>query len=266
MKKKICFLISVLAVCVLCLGLCENTYAAAKKSSIKLNKSKATIYLSGKKTVKLKATVKGPKKKITWKSSNKKVATVNSKGKVTAKKAGIAKIIARSNGVEAKCTISVKTKKTKRKQNISKRYYSYDNIGLDYKTRKYGFMDFYSDGENGYEFVLITSFTNNQVKYRKLEFKYNPVLGHYGGHGYGKTYTAKLVTATKYYNCVGWQRIRKLKATEYEYGSKEFKKLKILKRVEQKQFCAPIFVKTCFIKLKKGKVVSIVHPVILADI
>ena len=108
MKKKTSFLICMLAICMLFLSFYENTYAATKKSSIMLNKSKATVYTSGNKTVQLKTTVKGASKKVTWKSSNKKIATVNSKGKVIAKKAGSVKITAKANGVTAKCIITIK--------------------------------------------------------------------------------------------------------------------------------------------------------------
>lgn len=73
-----------------------------------LNLTKAT--LTKKKganhTVQLKMQwVKG---KVKWSSSNKKVATVNSKGKVTAKKKGTAKISAKVGGKTYKCKVTVK--------------------------------------------------------------------------------------------------------------------------------------------------------------
>lgn len=78
------------------------------KPTIKLNKSKATMYTSETKTLQLKASIKGPSKKVIWSSSNKSVATVNSKGKVTAKKPGTVTITAKANGVLTKCIITVK--------------------------------------------------------------------------------------------------------------------------------------------------------------
>lgn len=48
------------------------------------------------------------KGKVKWSSSNKKVAKVNSKGKVTAKKKGTAKISAKVGGKTYKCKITVK--------------------------------------------------------------------------------------------------------------------------------------------------------------
>ena len=68
-----------------------------KVKKIKLNKKKLNLKLSkkSKKTFKLKAKISPTNaynKKLKWTSSNKKVATVNSKGKVTAKKKGTAYI------------------------------------------------------------------------------------------------------------------------------------------------------------------------------
>ncbi len=76
--------------------------------SIKLNQSRAILYTTGSKTLKLKATVVGDSKKVTWKSSDTGVAAVDSKGKVTAKKAGTAKITATANGKSAACKVTVK--------------------------------------------------------------------------------------------------------------------------------------------------------------
>ena len=76
--------------------------------TIALNKTTATIYTSGTKTVQLKATVVGASSSVTYKSSNTKVATVSSTGKVTAKSAGSATITATANGVSKTCKIIVK--------------------------------------------------------------------------------------------------------------------------------------------------------------
>ena len=91
--------------------------AGQKPTTIKLNATQKELYVGQKYTLKVK-TVKPAKasKAVTWKSSNKKVATVNSKGKVTAKKAGTAKITATSKAnkkVKAVCKITVCNKATK---------------------------------------------------------------------------------------------------------------------------------------------------------
>lgn len=73
-------------------------------ASVKLNKTKETLYVGQTTTLK----VKGTKNKVKWSSSNKKVATVNSKGKVTAKKKGTAKITAKIGNKKLTCKITVK--------------------------------------------------------------------------------------------------------------------------------------------------------------
>ena len=73
--------------------------------SISLNKTTATIKSGGK--LQLKATVKGTTKAVTWKSSNTKVATVDQKGLVTGKQAGVALITASVAGKSATCKVTV---------------------------------------------------------------------------------------------------------------------------------------------------------------
>ena len=101
----------------------SNKYATVKVTvkqpvtSVKLNRKSVNLKVKGKakqKTVTLKATV-NPKnannKAVSWKSSNTKIATVNSKGKVTAKKKGTCYITATAKDgskKSAKCKIVVK--------------------------------------------------------------------------------------------------------------------------------------------------------------
>ena len=81
-------------------------------TKVKLNKTKSTMTIGKKQT--LKATVtpkKASSKAVVWKSSNKKVATVTSKGVIKAKKAGTATITATAkdgSGKKATCKITVK--------------------------------------------------------------------------------------------------------------------------------------------------------------
>lgn len=98
-RKYIVFIVLML---VIFLGQVAPTQVQAAK--VKLNKTKATLYVE--KTITLKVT--GTTAKVTWKSNNKKVATVSSKGKVTAKKAGTATITARVQKKNYKCKITVK--------------------------------------------------------------------------------------------------------------------------------------------------------------
>lgn len=100
MKKRIISSLLVLLLVVSTLLTNNNAQAA-----VKLNKSKATIYVG--KTLQLKLT--GTTKKATWSTSNKSVATVTSKGKVTGKSEGIAKITAKVGNKKYKCTVTVKS-------------------------------------------------------------------------------------------------------------------------------------------------------------
>lgn len=107
-----------------------------KKPTIKLNKSRVTIYTTGTKTATLKVTIKGKNSKVIWKSSNTSVATVTSKGKVTAKRAGVATISAKANGVTAKCKVTVRkgdpatiAYKQYLRRNLKNRYYAIVNAG-----------------------------------------------------------------------------------------------------------------------------------------
>lgn len=81
-----------------------QTNAAGK---VKLNKTKVSLKVG--KTVKLKLC--GTKKKVRWTSKKKSVATVSGTGKVRAKKAGTAKIIAKVSGKKYTCKVTVTQKK-----------------------------------------------------------------------------------------------------------------------------------------------------------
>lgn len=84
-----------------------NTAVKVDASTVKLNKSKLTLYVG--KTSKLK--IKGTSKKVTWSTTKKSVATVSKSGKVTAKKAGKATIKATVNGKKYTCRVTVKNAK-----------------------------------------------------------------------------------------------------------------------------------------------------------
>ena len=104
-KKILAFLLAL----VLTVTLAPVSQASAAPK-MKLSKARATVYVG--KTIKLKVKNNKTKKKVKWKSTNKKVATVNKKGKVRAKKAGKATIIAKIGNKKLKCKITVKNRKT----------------------------------------------------------------------------------------------------------------------------------------------------------
>ena len=80
----------------------ETVQAAAK-----MNKTKATLV----KGQSLQLKVNGNSKKVKWSSSQKGIATVTSKGKVTAKNAGIAAITAKVGKKKYTCKITVEAPK-----------------------------------------------------------------------------------------------------------------------------------------------------------
>lgn len=105
MKKAKQLILFALALC-LCIGI-ECTADAKAKKKIKLNKTKLTLTVG--KTYKLK--LKNNKKKVKWSSTKKSIASVSSKGKIKAKKAGKATIVAKASGKKYKCKVTVKAKK-----------------------------------------------------------------------------------------------------------------------------------------------------------
>jgi uncharacterized protein YjdB len=81
-------------------------YVEEPETEVSAKATKSTIYV--KQTTTVKADVDYPVGKTTYTSSNTKVATVDSKGKVTAKKAGTTTITVKNNGATAKVKITVK--------------------------------------------------------------------------------------------------------------------------------------------------------------
>lgn len=99
MKKLI---LSFLTFCIILMSIIFTTNVQAA-SKVKLNKESVTIAKSKSITLKLK----GTKKKVKWSTNNKKVATVTQKGKVTGKKVGTAKIVARIGKKKYVCKVQV---------------------------------------------------------------------------------------------------------------------------------------------------------------
>lgn len=74
--------------------------------SIKLSETSVSLYKG--KSKQLHATVTGTNKKPSWTSSNKSVASVDSNGKITAKKSGSATITCKIGSKKASCKVTVK--------------------------------------------------------------------------------------------------------------------------------------------------------------
>lgn len=89
----------------------KNASQPVAVSTVQLNKSKVTLKVGQKVTI--KATIKpnnAADKNVEFTSSKKEVATVNSKGIVTAKKAGTATIMVKAGNKKAVCKVTVKKK------------------------------------------------------------------------------------------------------------------------------------------------------------
>ena len=93
---KILFMLLVLVLAV-------SNVTPTQEETVKLNKTKVTMYVGDSTTLKLTGTTK----KVTWSTSDAKIATVKS-GKVTAKKKGIVTITAKSGNKRYTCKVIVK--------------------------------------------------------------------------------------------------------------------------------------------------------------
>ena len=129
-------------------------------SSIKISKKKKTLRVGDKYTLK----ITGTSKKVKWKSSNKKVATVNSKGKVKAKKKGTATITAKVGGKKYKCKITVKKAKVLKVGKYTLKYGTYKGSGINYNSNEKYSCTFKlnSDGTCSYTLKI----GNNTEKYK----------------------------------------------------------------------------------------------------
>lgn len=101
MKKTNCLrILSLLIAISLIVNICSMSKASSK---IKLNRTNVTVYIGDSFTLKLKNSKNNPK----WSSSKKSIATVNSNGKITAKKAGVTKIVAKYDKRKYTCKVTV---------------------------------------------------------------------------------------------------------------------------------------------------------------
>lgn len=108
MKRKKLFNLFMALILILSLVMAATVTASA--ATVKINKTKATVYVGSSITLKISNT----SNKVSWSSSNKSIATVKSTGtktaKVTAKAPGKATITAKVNGKKYKCVVTTKYK------------------------------------------------------------------------------------------------------------------------------------------------------------
>ena len=84
-------------------GILGTNPANETQAAARLNKKSVTLTVGKSTTLR----VKGTTEKIVWRSTKKSVASVNSKGKVTAKKLGTARICAKFSGKKLYCNVTV---------------------------------------------------------------------------------------------------------------------------------------------------------------
>ncbi|MGN0476591.1 MAG: Ig-like domain-containing protein, partial [Ruminococcus sp.] len=118
------------------------TVVDSEKTTISLVKYSSNIYLKG--TTTIKPTVKNGKGVTTYKSNNTRVAKVDSRGKVTALKAGTAKITVTNNNVSKVFTVRVLNPKLNKTSVSISRGKSY-TLKI---TGKIGTAKFYTSNKN----------------------------------------------------------------------------------------------------------------------
>lgn len=169
MKPKKKRWIAVLCMMALMALLPLQTFAATK-ASIKLNKSTLSIKVGSTST--LKATVTGKSSSVTWKSSNTSIATVNSNGKITAKKAGKTTITAKANGKTAKCTITVKAVDYK---SLYKKFLAKSSVSAGTSTIKPNYFYLLNIDKSGVPELVVVDETGAYCYYYVYTIKNNKV-------------------------------------------------------------------------------------------
>lgn len=109
-KRIISFIMAFLMVVGLLFGNQTEVYAASKGKVNALNVTELSLSVGQSRTLSVSNV-----KKVKWTSSKKTVAAVNTKGKITAKKAGKATVTAKFSGKELKCNIVVNKPSSKKK-------------------------------------------------------------------------------------------------------------------------------------------------------
>jgi uncharacterized protein YjdB len=105
-KKIVTLLLSFVLLCGMVVSTTAMTTPVQAATTVKLNKTKATVYVGNTVELKLNGVSSG---KVTWASSDTKIATVSSKGLVTAKKKGTVTITATYKEKAYNCTVKVKS-------------------------------------------------------------------------------------------------------------------------------------------------------------
>ena len=167
----------------------ETQQEDAKQQEIKkiyLNKTKKTIYVGEKYTLKIKGTTKKAK---WWKSSNTKVATVNSNGKITAKKKGTAEIKVKVGDKKLKCTIKVKNLPTDNKSTKGVIYLTFDDGPSATITPKV--LDILKKEKIKATFFVLNYSKSNEKLIKRIVKEGHTIGIHGYSHEYSKIYKSK---------------------------------------------------------------------------
>lgn len=134
MRKKIVGYLVVLLLCFVLFSDFQTGHAAQKT---KISQKTLTLTVGKSKKISLKNTKK--KKKVRWSSSKRSVATVSRKGKVTAKKAGVAVIKAKLGKRSYYCRVKVKKAaiKKKVKNQMESRYITLRTGNQEFRIKLY---------------------------------------------------------------------------------------------------------------------------------
>lgn len=191
-------------------------------TSVALNKTTLTLDIG--KTSTLKATVypsNAANKKCTWSSSNTSVATVDSNGKVTAKKAGTATITVKtSNGKTVTCKVTVNLPAPQ----ITGLANTTGGIKISWNKvdGAYGYRLYYKPASGGwkrFKDTTATSFTDSGVSPNRTETytircidKNGNTVSGFNSNGWSKKYTPVAPTISKLDNTSGgiklsWNKI-----------------------------------------------------------
>ena len=186
-------------------------------TSVALNKTTLTLDIG--RTSNLRATVypsNAANKKCTWRSSNTSVATVDSNGKVTAKKAGTATITVKtSNGKTATCKVTVNLPAPQ----ITGLANTTGGIKISWNKvdGAYGYRLYYKPASGGwkrFKDTTATSFTDSGVVPNKTETytircidKNGNTISSFNSNGWSKKYTPVAPTISKLENTSGGIKI-----------------------------------------------------------
>lgn len=157
-----------------------------EKEEIKLSKTKKTLYVGEKYTLKIKGTTKKAK---WWKSSNTKVATVNSNGKVTAKKKGTAEIKVKVGDKKLKCTIKVKNLPSDSKSTKGVIYLTFDDGPSATITPKV--LDILKKEKVKATFFVLNYSKSNEKLIKRIVKEGHTIGIHGYSHEYSKIYKSK---------------------------------------------------------------------------